>query len=289
MRAQFIDTVLRLASADPKIQIILGDISVFLFREFQAKYPDQIHNVGICENTLISLAAGMSSVGLRPFVHTIGPFIVDRSFEHIKLDMCYNAFGGNIVTCGASYDYAWDGSTHHCPNDLLHLSSLPNCEVMQPGNKHEVDALITSQYANHKTSYYRVSTQSHSFKFECEFGKAVIVKDLNAKTTIMTAGPILQNVNDALSDLPVNIVYFHTLKPIDVPLINRFKHTQIIVIHDALGLLEILAPIPNLRLKHIGLPDEFLAYYGHTDEIHKQIGLDPHSIRSTVQDILDCV
>ena len=81
-------------------------------------------------------------------MHTICPFITDRSIEQIKLDMCYNDFAGNIVTCGATFDYAWDGATHHAYTDLAMLRMLPNMEVLHLGSKREVEALIRSQYKN---------------------------------------------------------------------------------------------------------------------------------------------
>lgn len=92
-----------LAADDDSIVMILGDVSVYLFNEFKEKYPDRFYNMGICENTLISVGAGLSSQGFSPFVHTIAPFVTERSYEQIKLDMCYNQFGGNIVSCGAYF------------------------------------------------------------------------------------------------------------------------------------------------------------------------------------------
>ncbi len=113
MRDQFKETVSQLADVDDKVVVVLGDISMFQFRNFKEKHPSRFFNMGICENTLISVTAGLSAQGLRPFVHTIAPFLVDRSVEQIKLDMCYNQFAGNIVSTGATFDYAWDGATHH--------------------------------------------------------------------------------------------------------------------------------------------------------------------------------
>src|SRR5262245_35491155 len=109
MRDQFKDTVSALTETDEKIVVVLSDISMFQFRHFKEKHPTRFFNISICENTLISVTTGLSSQGLHPFMHTIAPFLIDRSVEQIKLDMCYNGFDGNIVSTGASFDYAWDG------------------------------------------------------------------------------------------------------------------------------------------------------------------------------------
>ena len=124
MRAQFKDTVVDLAKSDPRIVLVFGDISVYLFRDFWQQWPERFFNAGICENTLVSMAAGLSSQGFHPFVHTITPFLTDRSYEQIKLDLCYNEFGANLLSCGASFDYAWDGATHHCYTELAMLRRL---------------------------------------------------------------------------------------------------------------------------------------------------------------------
>ncbi len=283
MRKQFKDTLTELAAQDDKLVVILGDISHFLFMPFQEKHPTRFFNMGICENTLISVAAGLSSQGFFPFVHTITPFITERCLEQIKLDLCYNRFGANIVSTGASFDYAWDGATHHAYTDLAILRLMPGMEVTQPGSKKELDTLIRSQYRNGNPTYYRLSDHSHGLDLPVEFGKAAIVKDTGAPVTIMTAGPILANVMEACKDLPVNLVYFNTIKPIDRDVIERFRHTKILVVHDAFGLREAISEIPDLSVASLGIPDQFCVWYGTVHDIRKMIRLDPASIREAVQ------
>lgn len=282
MRKQFRDTILDLSQSDDKIVIILGDVSVYLFNDFKEKYPDRFYNMGICENTLISVAAGLSSQGFYPFVHTIAPFVTERSFEQIKLDMCYNRFSGNIVSCGASFDYAWDGATHHCYTDVGILRMLPGIEVLQPGSRKEVDILIRSQYKSNQPTYFRLSDHPHNIDIPVEFGRGVVLKNPGSRLTVMTAGPLLGNVFEACRDLDVNLVYFHTIKPIDKELIANFKETRILVVQDAFGLYEAICEVPGLSLCYRGLPDEFCSWYGTVNDIRKKIGLDVPSIRQFV-------
>ena len=138
------------------------------------KIPSRVHNMGICENTILSVGAGLGAQGFFPFLHTINPFLTERCLEQIKLDLCYNQFGANIVTTGASFHYAWDGATHHCYTELAILRLLPGMEVTQPGNPKELDTLIRSQYRNGKPTYFRLSDHSHKLDFPIEFGKANI-------------------------------------------------------------------------------------------------------------------
>ncbi|MDH3288410.1 MAG: hypothetical protein OEP48_11905 [Betaproteobacteria bacterium] len=282
MRRQFKDTVTDLAARDERVVVILGDISHYLFSGFQEKYPTRFYNMGVCENALISVAAGLGAQGFHPFVHTIAPFITERSLEQIKLDMCYNAFGGNILSCGASFDYAWDGATHHCYTDLAILRLLPGMEVIQPGSRKELDTLLRSQYNNGRPTYFKLSDYPHSIDLEVNFGKGVVMKDSGAELTVVTAGPLLGNVLEACKDLPVNLLYFPTIKPIDTELVTRFRRTQFLVVHDGYGLREAINEVGGLHTSYHGLPDEFCVWYGTVHDIRRRIGLDPAGIRQVV-------
>lgn len=282
MRKQFKDTVSDLAPQDERVVVILGDISHYLFSAFQEKHPSRFYNMGICENALISVAAGLSAQGFHPFVHTIAPFITERSIEQIKLDMCYNKFGGNILSCGSSFDYAWDGATHHCYSDLEILRLLPGMEVIQPGSRKELDSLLRSQYDNGRPTYFKLSDHPHSIDLDVKFGKGVVIKDAAAALTVVTAGPLLANVIEGCKDLAANLLYFPTIKPIDAELVARFRHTRFLVVHDGYGLREAINEVPGLRTAYHGLPDAFCVWYGTVHDIRRQIGLDPAGIRQAV-------
>lgn len=287
MRRQFKDTVLKLAERDDRLVLLFGDISVFLFNEFSARYPNRLLNVGICENTLVSMAAGMSATGFYPIVHTIAPFVTERSYEQVKLDVCYNRLGCTIVTCGGSFDYAWDGATHHCYTDLELMRMLPGMEVMQPGSKKEFDVLLSQCYNNGNPSYLRIAADEHGLDLPVEFGKGKIVKETpGANISVATAGPLLGNVLSACTDLPVNILYFHTIKPLDVHLLERFAETRILVVHDAFGLFEAINASCSVKAEYHGLPDGFCCYYGTLQDIRRKLRLDPEGIKNRIGEAL---
>tara|TARA_R100000234_G_C5000265_1_gene180020 strand:- start:544 stop:1401 length:858 start_codon:yes stop_codon:yes gene_type:complete len=282
MRKQFKETIIDIN--DEKIVLILGDVSVYLFDDFKIKNPNKVFNLAIGENSLVSVSAGLSSQGLIPFVHTINPFLSDRSYEQIKLDMLYNDFNGNIVTCGATFDYAYDGASHHCHNDISNLRMLPNIEVLQPGSNKEVDTLVRSQYDNEKTTYYRLSDFPHEINIDVEFGKGVEMINKGSKTTIATSGPILTNVYEAAKWLDVNLLYFHTIKPIDKDLIQKYNNTNIIVFQDVNGLYEAINEVSEDKVKKFGIRDEFYTKYGDVNDARKYFGLDVESITKTIED-----
>jgi transketolase len=283
MRKQFKVTSLDLAAQDDKLVLVFGDISVFLFNDFQQKYPDRFYNLGICEQAIVSVAAGLRSQGFIPFVHSIAPFVTERAMEQIKLDCSYNDFPINIVSCGATFDYAWDGATHHAWTDLAFLRLLPNLEVFQPGNPREVDFLIRNHYRSAKTSYYRLSDHPHTVDFTIEKEKGVLVRDAGAEVTVVTAGPILESVMKAAEGLPVNILYFHTLKPFDHALIDRFKGTRLKVVHDSFGLFEEVCRVSGRSVELLGLPDHFCCSYGTIEDVRRMAGLSVEDIRAFLQ------
>ncbi len=284
MRKQFKNTLLELAKKDKRIILLFGDISVFLFKEFQEKYPKQFYNIGICENTIVSAAAGLSSQGYIPFVHTIAPFITDRSFEQIKLDLCYNDFPANIVTIGSTFDYAWDGPSHHTLSDIEMLRTLPNMELIVPGSAEEVDILMKQRYNSKLTTYFRLSDNPHNLKLKnIAFNKANILKQSNSKLTIFTNGPLLENVNKACEDFDVNLIYFNTIKPIDKKTILKFKNTKILIISESYGLYEAVSHIDGIYADFYGIKDKFYSTYGNITELRKKIGLDISSIKKIIK------
>jgi transketolase len=172
MRKQFPKTVETLMSQNERLVVLLGDIGVFGFRNIFSDYPDRIYNIGILEQSTIGVAAGLALEGMIPVVHTIAPFIVERSLEQLKLDFGYQQLGGNFVSVGASYDYAALGCTHHCPADVSILKSIPEMEIVLPGTAEEFDCLFNQVYDDGRPTYFRLSEQSNKESHVVKFGEA---------------------------------------------------------------------------------------------------------------------
>ena len=256
MRRQFKQTVLELAQADERVVVVLGDISVYMFRDFKEKFPRRFYNLGICEQTLISVCSGLRAVGFIPFVHSIGPFITERAMEQIKIDCAYNRLPVNIVSGAGTFDYAWDGVTHHAWTDIEFMRLLPTTQIFQPGSKKEADFLMRRHYADDATNYLRLSEVCHAVDISLEPYRGSIIKDNQSPVTVVTAGPILDYVLKAATDLPVNILYFHTIKPLDQDLINKYSHTRLKVVHDSFGLFEGICEVAGRSVEKLTLSDK---------------------------------
>lgn len=292
MRKQFVKTIEPKLALDDKLVLLLGDIGVFGFQKAFEKFPDRVFNIGILEPATISLAAGLAKTGLIPIVHTIAPFLIERSFEQIKIDFGYQRLGGNFVSVGASYDYAALGCTHHCPADVGVLQNIPEMEIVVPGASAEFDALFQESYANGRPTYYRLSERENSISHPVKFGKAILLKK-GALATIIAVGPTLEHVLPAVSGLDVGLVYYTTVAPFDGQVLreNLAGSGKILLVEPFYsGTLanEVYQAVrPKLvSIDSVGVPREFLSNYGHAEDHDEAIGFNPKKIRERLEALI---
>lgn len=286
MREQFVKTVSKLIQNDERVVLLLGDIGVFGFRDMLSSYPQRAYNIGILEQSTISLSAGLSLSNLIPIVHTIAPFIVERALEQIKVDLCYQGLGSNLVSVGASYDYAALGCTHHCPADIPTLNEIPGIELIVPGHPDEFDKLFNQNYDNDKTTYFRLSESKNNQSYNVEFGKNITLQE-KGEVVIIAVGSTLDAVLEASSNLDVTIIYCTTIKPFDFSSIKKFLNKKILIVEPYYSgpiLTNIHRELNNLNgnFSMIGVPNKFINKYGSKGDIDKMIGLDSNTIKKRI-------
>jgi transketolase len=284
MRKQFVMTIESLMKEDKTLTLLLGDIGVYGFRNCFADYPDRTFNIGILEPATIGLAAGMSASGLNPVVHTIAPFLVERAFEQIKIDLGYQQLGCNLVSVGSSYDYAALGCTHHCPGDVGILQYIPNMEIVIPGTAEEFDILFRQAYKNNHATYFRLSERSHSQNFAVNFGKANLLKR-GKDLTVVAFGPALEYALSAVHDLDVSLLYYSTINPFDEEAIRDCitSSKKLLVIepfYSGTMSQKIIDALhgQSIRVQSIGVPRKFLSNYGTAKEHDEAIGFTSKNI-----------
>lgn len=285
MRKQFVTTVENLILKDEKIVLLLGDIGVFGFRNSFNSFPDRVFNIGILEQSMTSLAAGLSKEGFYPILHSIAPFIVERCFEQLKVDIGYQKFPINIVSVGASYDYAALGCTHHCPGDITLMLTIPGMNVLVPGTETDFDNLFKQTYKIGKPNYFRLTEKGHLIEgINVEYGKGVKIKS-GVNGTVIAIGPMLGKVIEACKDLDVTVLYYTTLFPFDGSLLkqNSQKNGKLAIVEPfyegttAHMVLKELEGIP-ISINSLGVPREFLNHYGSAAEHDEFLQLDTKNI-----------
>ncbi len=292
MRKQMVTTIEDILERDERLVLLLGDIGVFGFRGAFEKHPTRVYNIGILEQSTVSMAAGLAKTGLIPVVHTIAPFLVERSLEQIKIDFCYQELGGNIVTVGASYDYAALGCTHHCPGDVGILSNLPGMELVLPGTGEEFDTLFREVYGNGNPTYFRLTERENPVSQPVEFGKATMVREGGEGATVVAVGPTLGPVLEAVKDLDVTVLYYTTLNPFDYETLRTCGSGGRVLLCEpyyrgvlAEKISRAFYPRP-LVLDCVGIPHRFLTNYGRAEDHDLLTGLNPGHIRLRLETLI---
>ena len=143
MRREFAKTIEKLAEKDSKIFLIIGDAHHFIFDEFKKRFPQRFINIGICEQSMIGVAAGMALEGLKPWVYTITPFLIERPFEQIKLDI--DQQNVNVKLVGYA-DYPTAGPTHSEINAEYLMKLFQNIKSYFPKNSQETEKFFWKMY-----------------------------------------------------------------------------------------------------------------------------------------------
>ena len=300
MRKQFAKTLQELG-ADERLVVLIGDISHYLLKDFEATYKKRFYNMGIAEQAMMSMAAGLALHNMIPIVHSITPFVVERCFEQIKDDLCYQKVGVKIVSVGSAFDYASLGCTHHCYDDIAILRSLPNMQIVYPASQSEFDLLFKETFANGSPTYFRLPAKTHTISTKPKFGEVEKLKEGSAMT-IAVAGPQLQNAYDAVVELEKDgiaceLIYLTTIKPLSQNarkiLAGSVKKTNKLVTieeHSIIGgvgdaVIEAIESIPSVH-RRIGIADKFLTNYGTYAEHCVANGLTKDGIKKVITEIV---
>lgn len=290
MRNQFYKSVEDILDSNHNTAVLLGDVGVYGFRNCFEKYPQRVFNIGVLEQSMVGIAAGLAKTNIIPFVHSFNSFIAEKCLEQLKVDFGYPKINGNFIGMGAPYDYPQNGPTHECPGDVMALNSIPNMQIIFPGNSKEFDVLIKSTYNNGYPTYFRVNTKMHTQDIPVKFAKANVIKK-GKDAVILCYGVILNDVIDAAKDLDVTILYYSTVKPFDyITLLQNFNENIISIEPFYSGSLnyEITKNL-NLRkytINNIGIPHEYIHRYDKREEIDKYLELDKDNLEKRIKQIL---
>lgn len=291
MRKQLVKTIERLMRQNDRIVVLLGDIGVFGFRHVFQQHPSRIFNIGICEQAMTGVAAGLAKEGLIPVIHSIAPFVVERCLEQIKIDIGCQRLGVKIVSVGASYDYAALGPTHHCPGDVMALSTVPQLEIFVPGSPEEFDRLFGATWDNGKAAYFRLSEQSNPQHYPVEHGRALLVRS-GRSATVIAVGPVLPEVLAAVDQLDVAVLYYTTIQPFDrATLAETCANGKLLVVepfYEGTLAFDVQRALEGRwsRVVSLGIPRRFISHYGKAREHDVACGLTSASIRARLETLI---
>lgn len=293
MRQRMGKVVNELIETDPRTALVLADISTNYFADALEKYPERVVNLGIMEQTAVSLASGLALEGFHPIVHSIAPFVVERPFEQIKDDFCYQGLGGTLISIGASYDYGTDGMTHHGPGDVPILKILPRMQICVPGTSDEFETLLRQTYNNGAPTYLRTSMQENQASRPADFGKLHVERE-GKEGVVVAVGPMLDRTLAAVEEMDVTVLYATTVMPFDGKTLQEavaktLPNVILIEPYYEGGLVPDIARALKgtaIRIEAMGVPHRVLDRYGPPERHDEENGLTAEGIRGLIERFL---
>lgn len=272
---------------------------------FGKDYPERMFNVGIAEQNLMGVAAGLASAGLIPFASTFAVFACLRAGEQVRTDICYQNLPVKIIATHGGISFGQAGTTHHCTEDIAIMKSFPNMTVIVPADGAETGRAVEASLDIPGPVYIRVGRgfeppfhKDNDFHFE--IGKGEVVRE-GTDVTIITCGiGVLQAAYAAdelkrIDGISARVLNIHTIKPIDKEIILKaVKETRRIVTieeHNVVGGLgdSVAAVIAEsgkgCAFTKLGLQDEF-SVVGYPEDLYSYYKMDSSGIAQSVREIM---
>jgi transketolase len=291
MRDTFVATTTALLDEDPRTAVVLADISAEAFAPAGRRHPDRVINVGIREQLMVGVAGGLALTGLRPYVHSYAPFVIDRAYEQIKLDLGHQDVGAVLVSIGASYDASSEGYTHQSPGDIALLDTLEGWTVHVPGHPDEVSPLLRAAARTDDRIYIRLSTQRNSRAYASTNELQIVRRGWAGAPVVLAVGPLLDQVLAATADLDVTVAYTLTPRPLDTRGLRELVSREVIVAEPYLAgtssrlVAAALSDVPH-RALHLGVSRAEQRRYGSPADHARWHSLDAAGLRASINAFL---
>ena len=300
MRNTFAETIFKESKKNNKIYVLVADISpAGKMLQFQNQFPDRFLNVGVAEQTMIGMCAGLAMVGMRPFAYTISTFALYRPFEMIRVDLCYQNLPVTVVGMGAGTVYSNLGGTHLTQEDISIARSVPNLNIIAPCDPLELESAVRYCCNISKSPVYlrigkvgeKILTNNKNVK-KWEFGKIRKIAD-GKNICFLSFGPIINkafNIREKLKLLGITSAIYscHTLKPFDTlglkKIFKKFDTILVIEDHSIIGGLSSIVKSNafdfsyNKKILSFSLKDKFIKCYGSQDDLLKKHGISESGI-----------
>jgi len=277
LRDSVFETIHQQAKNDPNLIFITSDMGAWSLTKFRNELPDQFINIGICEQTMLGIAAGLASTGKRVVVYAIIPFLALRSLEHIKLDICMMNLPVTIIGGGPGLAYASDGPTHHGVDDLAALCTFPNLNIYNPATGEAGEKSVNDALSSNRPCYIRLDKeQVPNIKYtSVSSGISSLLE--GSQHLIITTGTIVHDVLKVKKKLveagySVSVINIDRIKPLNQEYLQQVisQHSSISVVEEQVYQSGLNSLIPALLIDHqlflpckrIGIEDSMIFKYG---------------------------
>lgn len=297
MRTAFINQLIEEAKSNEKIFLLVGDLGFSVVEPFAESYPERFLNVGIAEQNMAGIAAGLAMEGYCVYIYSIGNFPTLRSMEQIRYDICYHNLNVKIVAIGGGYAYGPLGASHHATEEIGMLRTIPNIVVCAPGDPVEAKAITTFTSKHFGPCYIRIGKAGEPIVHKKNLVENLILGNIleikrGKDIAVFSTGAMLKYVVDFVehNNIKASIFSFPFVKPINKDVLIEILnfHNKIITIeeHQSNGgfgsaILEIMNDLFEEKalsklpiVKRIAIPDKFYSVAGSQDYLRKLAGLE---------------
>jgi transketolase len=302
-RDAYISALEEMAAADDRVCAVANDsLSSAKLKNFKAKFPDRFVNVGIAEQNMVGVAAGLANGGMVPYVCGAACFLTARAMEQVKVDLAYSK--ANVKLCAMSPGMAYGqlGPTHHSIEDLAWMRVIPNLTVIVPADPIETAAVMLFSLRHEGPMFLRIARvpvpRVHAEDYEFKLGRAVELRK-GSDVTLIASGLLVPRSLEAAHALEgqgisARVLNMSTLKPLDREAILDAARTThgIVTAEEALAagglggaVAEVLATEHPAPMRILGVPDTF-APTGTADFLLEHFGLTAAGIERAALDLL---
>ena len=298
------DTLMELAKDDKDIYVLTSDSrGSASMTNFANEYPKQFVEVGIAEQNLVGIAAGLATTGKKCFAASPACFLTMRSIEQVKVDVAYSNTNVKLIGISGGVSYGALGMSHHSLQDIAVMRAIPNMDIFLPADRFETEKLVRELVKYDKPAYIRIGRNPvddvyESTDFAFQIGKANVMregKDITIIATGETVKPAIE-ASDELKELGIKcrVLNMHTIKPLDKEaIIKAAKETGHIItveehsIYGGLGaaVSEVVVQNAPVPMKIVGIKDE-AAITGTSKEIFNYYGLSKENLVKLAKELI---
>ncbi|MHC4117771.1 MAG: transketolase family protein [Planctomycetota bacterium] len=301
----FSETLLSLAQKDKNVLVVTSDSrGSGKLMPFAESLPDQIVEVGIAEQNLVGVSAGLASTGKIVYAVSPASFLSARAFEQIKNDVCYSDRPVKLIGISAGVSYGALGSTHHATHDLAALRAVSNITIIVPADNFETAEAIKAAAKMSHPVYIRFGKRPmyhlHRPGTKFDVGKSITIRDGKDVTFIATGETVYDALMAAVAiekeGLTCCVISMHTVKPLDNETVLRAATDSRAIVtveeHSVCGGLgeacaaALMQAGLNVPFRIVGLPDEYTVT-GSQTEIFRHYGISAEGLAETAKTLLN--
>ncbi len=280
MRTETIAALTEYARVNPDVMLLTADLGYSVLEQFAEALPDQFANVGVCEQAMVGIAAGLALSGRRAVLYSIANFPTLRCLEQLRNDVCYHNLPVTVIAVGGGLAYGAQGYSHHGVEDLGIMSMLPNIAVACPADPIEAEALIVKLLDRRGPAYLRLGRSGepvlHQSGTDIQLDRSVRLRK-GSDIALLAMGPLLGRALAAAEALEqrgisASVFSFPGFRPLDETAIccAAHEHRAILTVEEHSTTGGFGSRVADVLLA-AGLAPRF-GKYGVTDALRGQIG-----------------